>query len=77
MWFAEIDQLMTNCGHDLRIFLKERGYNSSHNVAEPADHYRGAHNYRKVKPHAIIKTENMPTSLNVTTAVSIIPVIIS
>ncbi|XP_037801935.1 uncharacterized protein LOC119596676 [Penaeus monodon] len=53
--FLVIEQLLMNCGHDLRVFLKERGYSTSHDVAEAADRYRGAHNYREVKPRTSAK----------------------
>ncbi|XP_042882240.1 uncharacterized protein LOC122259492 [Penaeus japonicus] len=53
--FLITDQLLMNCGYDLRVFLKERGFSDSHDMAEAADRYRGAHNYREIKSRASVK----------------------
>lgn len=35
-----------NSSSDLRVFLKERGYESAIEMTEAADRYRGDHTYR-------------------------------
>ena len=41
--FIVKDQILSNCPHDLRIFLKERDFDTSVKLAEAADRFRGAH----------------------------------
>ena len=47
--FLVRDHVLLNSSQDLRVFLKEHEYTNSHDLAEAADRYRGAHNYRESK----------------------------
>ena len=40
------EQLLSNCSAELRIFLKERDFDNSVAMAQAADKYKSAHNYR-------------------------------
>lgn len=44
--FLVREQLLNNCSADLRVFLKEHHYNSATEMAEAAERYRSAHNFR-------------------------------
>ena len=45
------DQILTNCPHDLRVFLKEREFQTSLELAEAADRFWSAHDFtKKSKP---------------------------
>ena len=47
--FMVIDQLLSNCSKELREFLLEKFYTSSHEMAESADRYMIAHGVSKCK----------------------------
>ncbi|XP_069972952.1 uncharacterized protein [Penaeus vannamei] len=47
--FLVTEQLLNNCGSDLRVFLKERGCETAVEMAEAAERYRSAHGYRGSK----------------------------
>ncbi|KAK4307342.1 hypothetical protein Pmani_020861 [Petrolisthes manimaculis] len=41
------EQLLSNCNPELRVFLKEREFNNSQDMADAADKWKSAHHYRK------------------------------
>ena len=41
------DQILSNCPHDMRVFLKERDFENSCKLAEAADRFRNAHDMVK------------------------------
>nr|XP_027212198.1 uncharacterized protein LOC113805404 [Penaeus vannamei] len=43
---ADMEQLLSNCNSDMRIFLKEREFVTAVEMAESADRFRSAHLYR-------------------------------
>ncbi|KAK4309527.1 hypothetical protein Pmani_018837 [Petrolisthes manimaculis] len=40
------EQLLSNCNPELRVFLKEREFNNSQDMADAADKWKSAHHYR-------------------------------
>ena len=47
------DQILSNCSTELRVFLKERTFKGSIELAECADRFMSAHKYLKVKKKGI------------------------
>lgn len=59
--FLVREQLLNNCGSDLRVFLKERGCETAVEMAEAADRYRSAHGYRVSKfSRSVSKQPTLP-----------------
>ncbi|XP_069971005.1 uncharacterized protein [Penaeus vannamei] len=59
--FLVREQLLNNCGSDLRVFLKERGCETAVEMAESADRYRSAHGYRASKfSRSVSKQPTLP-----------------
>ncbi|XP_042856047.1 uncharacterized protein LOC122242739 [Penaeus japonicus] len=45
--FLVREQILNNCSADLRVFLKEHDYGNANELAEAAERYRSAHNFRR------------------------------
>ena len=58
--FLVMEHLLMNSSQDLRVFLKEHEYTNSQDMAEAADRYRGAHNYKEGKARG---TSTKPASV--------------
>ncbi|XP_047492523.1 uncharacterized protein LOC125041545 isoform X1 [Penaeus chinensis] len=63
--FLVREQILNNCSADLRVFLKEHDYNSATEMAEAAERYRSAHNFRGrsqrfSQPNKTVAKDNVP-----------------
>ncbi|XP_069973556.1 uncharacterized protein [Penaeus vannamei] len=64
--FLVREQLLNNCGSDLRVFLKERGCETAVEMAEAADRYRSAHGYRVSKfTRSVSKQPTLPVESDI------------
>ncbi|XP_069989156.1 uncharacterized protein [Penaeus vannamei] len=65
--FLVKDQLLSNCPNDLRIFLKERSFDSSVDMAQAADRYRSAHRSTRIRNtfQAKVNVEGFQSKSNV------------
>lgn len=65
--FLVKDQLLSNCPNDLRVFLKERSFASSVDMAQGADRYISAHRSTRVRNtfQANVDAEDFQSKTNV------------